>query len=225
MAFPRCGAKLRKKDRRCNNMAGFRTPHHGEGRCYLHGGLTPIKHGRYSKIKHHRVRRLLDELAKQDRNVMDLEPEAQLLRAMIIDFVNRYDTFVSQLDAWYDAVNRDRTSRTPTPLPPLPKRIPELGDIQGLAEGVSRIIERMHRIQKEGSLTLDTFRAATQAMGLAVARFVTDPKVLSKIEHAWADVMIDPRSFTTGQFDELHRNAEGGHPHDVVDGDSPSDSD
>ncbi len=35
----RCGAKTRKGTP-CKNLAGFRTNHLGEGRCYLHGGLS-----------------------------------------------------------------------------------------------------------------------------------------------------------------------------------------
>lgn len=49
-----CGAKKANTDGKelCNNLAGFRTPHLGEGRCYRHGGLStgrPIIHGKRSK--------------------------------------------------------------------------------------------------------------------------------------------------------------------------------
>ena len=45
----KCGAKKRNGDP-CQNRAGYKTDHVGIGKCWLHGGLTPIKHGRYSKV-------------------------------------------------------------------------------------------------------------------------------------------------------------------------------
>ena len=35
---------------RCARPAGWGTEHLGFGRCKLHGGATPYKHGRYSKV-------------------------------------------------------------------------------------------------------------------------------------------------------------------------------
>lgn len=45
-----CGAKTRAGTP-CRYVAGYKTDHLGQGRCRLHGGATPIKHGRRSKIK------------------------------------------------------------------------------------------------------------------------------------------------------------------------------
>ena len=42
--LPRCGAKARS-----NNGQPCRQAAMQNGRCYYHGGSTPIKHGRYSK--------------------------------------------------------------------------------------------------------------------------------------------------------------------------------
>jgi hypothetical protein len=190
---PKCGAKLRNKQAHCKQPAGYKTPHVGEGRCWLHGGLTPIRHGRYSRIKHVRVKGLLAELEAQDQNVLDLEPEARLMRAMTIDFLNRYDAFVEMLEAWYNNQDKDRREQR---LPPIPRRIPELKDIQDLVEGTSRVVERIHKIQKEGSITLDTFRQVLQGLGMIVAKHVEDEDVLKAIEEEWSTVMVDPKSFT-----------------------------
>jgi hypothetical protein len=46
-----CGAQRRGRPGHvCRNRAGQRTSHEGVGRCWLHGGATPIKHGRYSAV-------------------------------------------------------------------------------------------------------------------------------------------------------------------------------
>ena len=34
----------------CRHQAGWRTWHPGVGRCGLHGGATPVRHGRYSQV-------------------------------------------------------------------------------------------------------------------------------------------------------------------------------
>ena len=48
-----CGARKRQPRcpcERCARPAGWGTQHLGFGRCKLHGGATPYKHGRYSKV-------------------------------------------------------------------------------------------------------------------------------------------------------------------------------
>ena len=48
-----CGAKKRQPDfpgQTCRRPAGWGTRHVGFGRCKLHGGATPYRHGRYSTI-------------------------------------------------------------------------------------------------------------------------------------------------------------------------------
>lgn len=45
-----CGAAGRKSHKACMMMSGERTDHPGLGRCWLHGGATPVVHGRSSKV-------------------------------------------------------------------------------------------------------------------------------------------------------------------------------
>src|SRR3990167_9158749 len=46
---PTCGAKTRSGGP-CRQRAGWGTDHVGAGRCKLHGGSNPIKHGIYSTV-------------------------------------------------------------------------------------------------------------------------------------------------------------------------------
>lgn len=190
----RCGAKLRYKNKYCHQAAGWRTPHPGIGRCSRHGGLTPIKHGRYSLIQHTRVRSLLDTLHEVDRQVLDLEPEANLLRAMVIEYVERYEEINTQLAVWYQWKLKEHRDRGGKGQPPVPPRVLNLEDAKDLIEAVSRVVERIHKIQQSGSISLDTFRRALEQMGLIVARHVEDTDVLAKIEKDWADMVVDARS-------------------------------
>ena len=99
VARPICGAKT-KAGTPCRFVAGYKTPHLGQGRCSLHGGLTPIRHGRYSTINRPRLRELIAEHAG-DANPLDILPEIAALRALFQDYVERYDVHVEALLAWH----------------------------------------------------------------------------------------------------------------------------
>jgi hypothetical protein len=47
---PICGAKTRSGNQ-CKQPAGYRTTHFGEGRCYFHGGATPLRTGTSTSLK------------------------------------------------------------------------------------------------------------------------------------------------------------------------------
>lgn len=154
-----------------------------------------MKTGRYSHLEQKRIAGIMSELEKRDKNIMDLTPEVLLLRALLIDFVNRYDDFVEQLEAWYRARSLSQKAG-----PPPPSKIPDLADAKDLIEGVSRIVERIHKIEREGSISLDTFRRLVEEMGVIVSRHVADQKTLAKIERDWQHLAIEPK--TTKDFKE-----------------------
>lgn len=201
-----CWAQLRKRPgTHCRNPLGYKTPHVGQGRCWLHGGLAPIKTGLHSLVKHARLRDLIAQLEQTDQQLMDLEPETKLMRALVIDFVNRYDEFIDKLDTWYDALDINQRTQD---LPPIPRRYPDLEDASKLIEAVSRIAERQHKITREGSVTLDVFRGLMAQMGLIVAKHVEDDKALARIEDEWSKIMVDPKSFVRGSHGTSEDAAE-----------------
>lgn len=94
-----CGAKTRRGTA-CSKVSGWRTPHPGQGRCYLHGGLTPIKHGRYSTISRPRIRDLIEQ-HEADADPLNILPEIAALRALFQEFIERYDEQTAALIAWH----------------------------------------------------------------------------------------------------------------------------
>lgn len=96
----KCGAKKKRTSGRCSKPAGWRTDHQGEGRCYLHGGATPSRHGRYSSITRQRVRELIEK-HEADQDPLNVLPELAAARALFEDFVERYDTWRDALLAWH----------------------------------------------------------------------------------------------------------------------------
>lgn len=99
-ALPTCGAKTRSRIGECRNPAGFKTDHVGQGRCNLHGGATPVKHGRYSTITRSRIRDLITK-HEEDPNPLDTLPELAAARALFQDFIERYDETTAALVAWH----------------------------------------------------------------------------------------------------------------------------
>ena len=183
---PFCDARLRSlgfKDQRCRNPAGARTDHHGQGRCYLHGGRSVKKSGRYSTIDHERFREKLGQLEAIEQDVMDLVPEVQLLRTLVIDYVERYEDYHAALLAWH--ADSTKTSK--------PRKVLDIADAGNLIEKIGRTVHRIHQIHSTGSITLDTFKRGGESMGIVVAKHVEDKPTLDAIEIEWSELALDPR--------------------------------
>ena len=101
----KCGAKT-KSGKPCQNTAGKKTDHVGQGRCWLHGGATPIKHGRYSVIERENIRERIAQF-EADADPLNLLPEVLLLRALTADLIDRYDRLVEGLHRWHASFERD----------------------------------------------------------------------------------------------------------------------
>lgn len=97
-----CRAWNEKRQKYCRARAGSGTDHVGTGRCRHHKGNAPIKTGRYSSITRPRIRELLDEF-DADPQPMNLEPEVKLLRALLTDWVERYDQLTDAVLAWHQS--------------------------------------------------------------------------------------------------------------------------
>jgi len=97
-----CGAKTREgaKYPTCHRPAGWGTDHPGVGRCKLHGGKTPARHGRYSGLRNERLRVLI-EAHETDPDPLNVLPELAAARALFQDFVERYDEHTAALLAWH----------------------------------------------------------------------------------------------------------------------------
>jgi hypothetical protein len=94
-----CGARNRAGGT-CGHPAGYGTPHPGEGRCKFHGGLNPVRHGRYSTIKRAEIRELIEH-HEGDPDPLNLLPELATARALFQDFIDRYDEWREALIAWH----------------------------------------------------------------------------------------------------------------------------
>lgn len=143
----------RRNGELCRNTAGFRTPHPGEGRCYLHGGCSPrgvdhpsFKHGQHSAylpLVNERVADKLELLA--DYDAFDLIPEAQLLRALLLN----------TLEAKGDTL-------TPA----------DIAQVSDMVERVSRVVEKATRIRNDTAITAAELAVVAMRLAAAAEKYV-----------------------------------------------------
>ena len=169
-----CGAKL-ESGRRCKNPKGFRVPgRNGHGPCHLHGGTGAKSlqtHGIYSKLDSPRLEHLLKRIKNTGHDVLDLEPEANLIRALTIDYVERHQALTDALILWHqtartnlqdlrDAMADKDTRRIVELLPAIasidqtkPPKTPDISEAAKLIDRIGRTVERIHRIRSDRSIS------------------------------------------------------------------------
>jgi hypothetical protein len=176
----KCGARLRNKPgRRCRNPAGFRSNHVGEGKCWLHGGATPIKHGRYSTVTWTRVADLLKKAREVDDDPTDLHQDLYLLRALIVDFVNRYYETNEALLAWHHGDGAR------------PRRVLDITAVATLIEKVAKLVTIIERQRNSGTISLVAYQSLMEQMAKVVVQHVPDQEVLARIDEGWRGIVVN----------------------------------
>ena len=122
-----CGAKT-KGGGTCRQPAGSRTDHPGTGRCWLHGGRKPIKHGRYANVLRGELGRHIIE-HMDDENPLDLAPEMAVLRG--------------QLTLWLDRLGEFDNGVTPE----------QAAAIGMVVSGLQRLADTVSKIETRAALT------------------------------------------------------------------------
>jgi hypothetical protein len=195
-----CGAKNRA-GKTCGHPAGYGTEHRGEGRCRFHGGLTPIKSGRYSKVSRKRVRELIEQYA-QDPEPLNILPELAAARALFQDFIERYDEWREALLLWWAAQTARRSKleevrfaaelvleqsdsgasqdhrRAAAELVlfhAAPRQVLDISHAQGLLAEVTKIVKRIEEIRNANAISRPDLLRLMHEMARVVERWVTAP--------------------------------------------------
>mgnify|MGYP000890590468 CR=1 FL=1 len=190
----KCGAKLKSGKGLCSKGAGWRTNHPGQGKCYFHGGATPIKSGMYSGIQRPELREKIDKFAKQE-DPYNLEPELALLRAIVEDLVERWDKIYGPdgaLLAWHESFNTDN----PTPKP---RQMPDFSSVSMVVDRIGKLVERIQRFKKEGAISLMTLNSVVEQMGAELVGAIqelhldadTSAGLLATVERRWQSIKLD----------------------------------
>lgn len=193
----RCGARLKSKaGASCSKSAGWRTDHPGQGKCYLHGGATPIKHGRYSSVQRVDFRERIAKF-EADPDPLNLAPEVALLRAFVEDFIDRWEAIYGPggaLLAWHASFQADSDN-------PKPKQLPDFSALTGLVDRVGRMVERVHKMKNEGAITMLTLNRVVEQMGADLVAAINEAgipqsqsdQLLENVERRWQSIKLDAR--------------------------------
>lgn len=169
----RCGAHARTTGKPCRNPAGFRTDHLGHGRCFMHGGSSPIIHGQRATLP---VRYRLEgnptlasiaaeHAAHPDPYSMD--DELALLRGLL----------------------HQRLERRKGPCPMCER--PSDEDLSpALIEMISRVIARIEKIKSADAISRAGFMGFVQKMALTV-QYEVDDETMERIRERWQDLTVE----------------------------------
>lgn len=177
-----CGAKTRTEDGRypdCHHPAGFRTDHPGEGRCYLHGGRSVMKHGRYSTVKRLELRRLIEEHANDD-DPLDILPELAAARALFQDYIERYDEWREGLLAWHASFS-DASK---------PHTILDIADATRILSEVTKIAARIENVRAQNAISRADFNRVLAEMWRVLEFTVRDPATVQEVRNGWLNIRL-----------------------------------
>lgn len=195
-----CGAKRRQGGGPCRRPAGWGTDHSGIGRCKLHGGRNPVRHGRYSQIKREELR---DAIARfeADPDPLNILPELAAARALFEDWINRYQAWSDAVLEWH-ALNRKRQSENErlravvqmllADAPPN-RAVPDIADGYRLLDEVSKIVTRIEKIRSENAISRKELVRVMTEMGRVVEAHNADPSPearLEKIRDGWLSIRL-----------------------------------
>ena len=85
-----CNARTKQRVGYCRKPSGWGTGHAGQGRCRVHGGFTPTKHGVYSSILPTKFHELLEEIKPEE--ITNLVHEQIRLKTLLIELTDVWDT-------------------------------------------------------------------------------------------------------------------------------------
>jgi hypothetical protein len=150
----RCEAKTRSGSQ-CNRPAGWGTQHVGIGRCKMHGGASPIKHGLYSKYSVHKLAQAVQSLVN-DPELVNLRQQIAFKQALILDRLNQLGTEMTQDDLRF---------------------------LADLSEKVARDIERLNKIEHGEKYVLQVaeVQAVVQQITLIIHQEVSDEHVIERV--------------------------------------------
>lgn len=132
-----CRSWNEKRQKYCRARAGRGTSHPRVGRCDLHGGSSQVKHGLYSGLYQNatRIQDLYDRFAQlPEEEALNTFPELAKLRALLVDFIDRYEENTDALLAWHASWTISQRPAAPDLLLALEDVCDELEALIGPAE-------------------------------------------------------------------------------------------
>ena len=183
-----CGAQRKHGAGPCRKRAGERTAHLGQGRCYLHLGRAhdaQITSGRYSvlKLNSPTIQKLREQYL-ENPDPFNLLSELATQRALLHDYLDRYDAFEKALMAWHESWSTGDDSK------PRPAKLMDISDAWRLVDSVTRIVERIIKMRNVGAISRSEFARVLDHLLKAVALEVGDEVAQARIKRVWGETRI-----------------------------------
>lgn len=187
-----------KREKYCRAVAGQGTDHLGAGRCRNHGGSTPIRTGVYSGVARGKLKEHLDKVKDQEIETrMDLGDEVDLMRALVAQYVERYQELVDALLAWNDEEYQDAAAAGRKARP---QKIPSMESMVNLLEKVANTKDKIHaQLHRDSIPKRDFFRlqeaqadiAANKIESVAhiIGQDVAD-RLIEEMKEEWLEIRL-----------------------------------
>lgn len=160
----KCNGIVRSGLAYCTQVAGRGTDHPGQGRCKLHGGANPMKHGRYSTLKTEALRDLIAQF-EADPEPLSMFPELAACRALFQDYIDRYQAYTAALIAWHDSyLDPNRATE------PKPRQVLDVADAYRLLAEATTIVARIEKVASDNAISRPDFLRLQGEQGEVVAR-------------------------------------------------------
>lgn len=189
-----CGATTRSETK-CQRPAGWGTDHVGQGRCKLHAGCSPIKSGRYSKIERPGWKERVDRF-EADPDPLNLLPEVALLRAVVEDLIERWESIYGAngaVLAWHNSfINKNYST-------PKPRQLPDFSSISQVVDRVGAMVDRIQKYKAEGTISLVTLNRIVEQLGAELIGAAqeaqldsdTSTRFFKAIERRWQSIRLE----------------------------------
>ncbi len=163
-----------KRSKYCRARAGYGTDHVGRGRCKHHEGRPPT-HGLYSTVRSERIAHLLEQFrAQTPAEKLNIFPELDLARALLYDWVDRFEDYSEALLAWHASFDSEDAS-------PRPRKQLDITTLNALADTISKMIHRWHQAASINSIPRRRFLDLMTEIGRIVNEEVSQPRELERV--------------------------------------------
>ena len=173
----------------CKRHAGHGTDHLGQGRCKNHGGCTPTRSGKYSKITRANLKDLVDRFTNV-ADPLDMLDDLAMARAYLFKFVENYDEIVDSLLTWHDdyyfGVDEDGEPRTSNKPPP---NLPSEAKVIMMLDTISKIVKRIQDVKSDQAIGRNDFLRIMTEMG-RMAEHHTNPEQWAQIKSDWLSITL-----------------------------------
>ena len=186
---PACMGRNRWSDTYCKKTPGAGTNHPGVGRCKFHAGCVPAMvnmHLYDTSNFSSRVQQLFEEF-RNDPQPYNMLNELAMLRSVAVDYLERHAFIDKALTQWAMQVQVEIGKGDTIKRPP---KLPNILEIRKLINDIGAMIERMHRIEQRGLISIQSFKQAFEQVGMVLASEVNDAETLNRIEKRLMKIRI-----------------------------------